>query len=207
MQTPAVFALKFGLFDNARALEETKKELRRNIAEHDGCLTTGFLGTSFLMDALSENGMSDVAYGLLLNHKFPSWLYSVDQGATTVWERWNSYTTKDGFGPVDMNSFNHYAYGAVLAWMYRTMAGIAADSEDPGFRTVVMAPRPDRRVGQVKAEYRSAAGLVKSVWRYEGAKWVWDFEVPEGAKAKVTPPGERVAKSYGPGVHRVVREF
>ena len=73
-----------------------------------------------------------------------------------------------------MNSFNHYAYGAVLGWMYRSIAGIAADSSAPGFKRIVMAPNPDRRLGYVKAEYRSAAGLIKSAWRYEGDEWVWE---------------------------------
>ena len=163
MQTPAVFALKFGLVEGA-AREQTLAGLLANIKSHGDCLQTGFLGTSLLMDVLTESGCADVAYTLLLQHKNPSWLYSVDQGATTVWERWNSYTKKDGFGDVGMNSFNHYAYGAVHAWLYRTAAGIAADPADPGFRHIVMKPLPDRRLGYVKAEYKSAAGLVKSAW-------------------------------------------
>ena len=202
MQTPALFALKFGLVEG-EAKARTADGLRKNIASHGDCLQTGFLGTSILMDTLSENGMTDVAYTLLLQHKNPSWLYSVDQGATTVWERWNSYTKKDGFGPSDMNSFNHYAYGAVLAWMYRTMAGIAADPSCPGFRRIVMAPRPDRRVGHVTAEYKSAAGLVKSAWRYEGEKWIWEFTIPEGAVAAVSLPDGTPARDYAAGTYRI----
>jgi alpha-L-rhamnosidase len=157
------------------------------------------------MDALSENDMTETAYSLLLNHNFPGWLYSVDQGATTVWERWNSYTKKDGFGPVGMNSFNHYAYGCVLGWVYRNAAGIAADSANPGFKTIVMAPKPDRRLGFVRASYKSASGLIKSEWRYEGAKWIWDFTVPVGATAKVTIPGDAVPKTYTQGTYRIER--
>ncbi len=204
MQTPALFALKLGLVEGA-AKERTAAALRRHIADHGGCLQTGFLGTSILMDTLTENGMADVAYTILLQHKNPSWLYSVDQGATTIWERWNSYTKEKGFGPVGMNSFNHYAYGSVLAWMYRSMAGIAADPSQPGFRRVIMKPVPDRRLGHVKAEYRSAAGLIKSAWRYEGDRWIWDFSVPEGATALVTLPGESAAKVYNAGTHHVER--
>ena len=199
LQGAALFALHCGILQRPDAIEATKAAYRKNLADHGGCNMTGFLGTSILMETLTENGMVDVAYDLMLNHKFPSWLYSVDQGATTIWERWNSYTKKDGFGPVGMNSFNHYAYGAVLAWIYRTVAGIAADSSAPGFRRIVMAPRPDRRLGFVKAEYRSAAGLVKSSWRYEGDEWVWEFTVPEGATAVVTLPGETAATEYSPG--------
>ena len=132
MQTPALFALKSGLLEGD-AKERTVVALRKNIADRGDCLQTGFLGTSIIMDTLTECGAADVAYTLLLQHKNPSWLYSVDQGATTVWERWNSYSKAEGFGPVAMNSFNHYAYGAVLAWMYKTAAGIAPDSSAPGF--------------------------------------------------------------------------
>ena len=157
------------------------------------------------MDALSANGMSDVAYTLLLQRKNPSWLYSVDQGATTIWERWDSYTKERGFGPVAMNSFNHYAYGAVLAWIYKIAAGIASDPENPGFKTVVMAPVPDRRLGFVEAEYKSAAGVIKSDWRYEGDKWIWRFTVPEGATAKVKAPGDAEFSRYASGTYEIVR--
>ncbi|MBQ9740373.1 MAG: family 78 glycoside hydrolase catalytic domain [Kiritimatiellae bacterium] len=204
LQTANVFALRHGITEGA-AREATKELLLKSIREHGDCLQTGFLGTGFLMDALTGCGAVDVAYTLLLQHKNPSWLYSVDQGATTVWERWNSYTKKDGFGPVGMNSFNHYAYGAVLAWMYRTMAGISADSSAPGFKRIVMAPKPDRRLGWVKAEYRSVSGLVKSSWRYEGDEWVWEFAVPEGSLAQVTLPGETESKDFPPGTYTIRR--
>ena len=206
LQTANVFALKHGITEGA-AREATKELLLKSIRKHGDCLQTGFLGTSFLMDALTECGAADTAYTLLLQHKNPSWLYSVDQGATTVWERWNSYTKKDGFGPVGMNSFNHYAYGAVLAWMYRTMAGIAPDSSAPGFKRIVMAPKPDRRLGWVSAEYKSVAGLVKSAWRYEGDEWIWTFTVPEGTTARVTVPGENKSSDYTAGTHTVRRVF
>jgi len=206
LQTACVFAIKHGIVEGA-ARDATKELLLKSIREHGDCLQTGFLGTGFIMDALTECGASDVAYTLLLQHKNPSWLYSVDQGATTVWERWNSYTKADGFGPVSMNSFNHYAYGAVLSWMYKTCAGIAADSSAPGFRRIVMAPKPDRRLGYVKAEYKSAAGLVKSAWRYEGDEWIWEFTVPECACARVTIPGESSEKLYAPGTYKVVKSL
>ena len=207
LQGAALFALHCGILERPEAIESTKAAYRKNLADHGGCNMTGFLGISILMKALTENGMVDVAYNLMLNHKFPSWLYSVDQGATTVWERWNSYTKADGFGPVGMNSFNHYAFGAVLSWIYRTVAGIAADSSAPGFKRIVMAPKPDRRLGYVKAEYKSAAGLIKSAWRYEGDDWVWEFTVPEGANARVTIPGESSEKLYAPGTYKVVKSL
>ena len=205
LQGAALFALRCGVLTNEKAVEATKAAYRKNLADHGGCNMTGFLGTSILMDTLTENGMVDVAYDLLLSRKFPSWLYSVDQGATTIWERWNSYTKDKGFGPVGMNSFNHYAYGAVLAWIYKTTAGIAADPKNPGFRNIIMAPKPDRRLGYVQAEYRSAAGLVKSSWRYEGEKWIWEFTVPAGVTADVTLPGESMSQRYVSGEYVIRR--
>ena len=204
MQTPALFALKLGLVEG-EAKAKTIAALKQNFKAHGDCLQTGFLGTSILMDTLTENGMTDIAYTLLLQHNFPSWLYSVDQGATTIWERWNSYTVKDGFGSVGMNSFNHYAYGAVAAWIYKTVAGIASDPAQPGFRNIVMAPKPDRRLGFAKASYRSRAGLITSEWKYEGEKWIWDFTIPEGATAVVTLPGEASGKPYGAGTYHIER--
>ena len=201
MQTPFLFVLKLGLNDGS-AKDYSKYLLRENFAQHMNRLQTGFLGTSIIMDALTENGMADIAYDLLLQRENPSWLYSVDQGATTIWERWNSYTKKDGFGPVGMNSFNHYAYGSVLAWIYKTAAGIAADPAQPGFKNIIMKPVPDRRLGYVTASYDSAAGLIKSAWRYEGEKWIWEFTVPEGATASVTLPNETVVRKHGAGTYR-----
>ena len=202
LQTACVFALHFGIVEG-QAKDETLALLKKSIREHGDCLQTGFLGTSFLMDALSECGASDVCYTLLLQHKNPSWLYSVDQGATTIWERWNSYTKDNGFGPVGMNSFNHYAYGQVLGWMYRNIAGIAADPANPGFKNIIMKPLPDRRLGSAKAEYRSRAGLITSAWKYEGEKWIWDFTIPEGVTASVTLPGESAAKPYTSGTYHI----
>ncbi len=201
MQTPMLFALKLGLVEGA-AKRKTIERLTASIAAGGGTLHTGFLGTSIVMDTLTENGLTSLAYDLLLNHNFPGWLYSVDQGATTVWERWNSYTKKDGFGPVGMNSFNHYAYGAVLAWLYKTAAGIAADPADPGFKTILMRPVPDRRLGFVDATYVTPRGAVTSAWRFEGGRWIWDFTIPDGARAFVTFPGE-ATKIYPPGSHHV----
>ena len=115
-----------------------------------------------------------MAYDLLLQRGNPSWMYSIDQGATTIWERWDSYTIEKGFGPADMNSFNHYAYGAVGEWMYRCMAGIDTDENDPGFSGIVLRPEPDtrsslpdgqERIREVDAAFRSAYGTITSAWK------------------------------------------
>ena len=202
MQTPALFALR-GKLVEGQAKENTIKRLRENFAQHDNCLQTGFLGTSILMPTLTANGMTDIAYELLFQRKNPSWLYSVDNGATTIWERWNSYTKDNGMGPRDMNSFNHYAYGCVCEWLWKTMAGISADTSEPGFRRIIMKPIPDRRLGFVNAEYTSAAGKIKSSWKYDKNRWNWSFTVPQGCVAEVTLPGETKSKEYTAGSYNI----
>jgi len=204
MQTPALFALKNNLVEgDAKAAMIAR--LRKNFQEHGNCLQTGFLGTSILMGTLTENGMEDIAYELLFQRKNPSWLYSVDNGATTIWERWNSYMVDEGMGPRGMNSFNHYAYGCVCEWIWETAAGIASDPAQPGFKHIIMKPIPDKRLGHVTAEYQSAAGLIKSAWRYEGDQWIWDFTIPVGATASVTLPGETEVKEYQSGTYQIVK--
>ena len=200
MQTPALFALKNQLFDG-KAKEDMIARLRENFKQHDNCLQTGFLGTSILMATLTENGMADIAYELLFQRKNPSWLYSVDNGATTIWERWNSYMLDKGMGPKGMNSFNHYAYGCVCEWIWESVAGIAADPAVPGFKHIIMKPIFDKRLGYVNAEYNSAAGLIKSAWKYEGDNWTWEFTIPEGATASVTLPGSTEVKEYTSGTY------
>ena len=206
MQTPALFALRNNLVEGA-AKENMVKRLRENFAGHDGCLQTGFLGTSILMQTLTDNGMADVAYDLLFQRKNPSWLYSVDNGATTIWERWNSYTLESGMGPKGMNSFNHYAYGCVCAWIWETAAGIATDTAGPGFRHIIMKPIPDRRLGTMDAVYNSAAGPISSSWRYEGDLWTWTFQIPEGATAAVTLPGSGETREYEAGTYTLSKKL
>lgn len=206
MQTPALFALKNHLVEGD-ARHRTIERLRQNFAAHGHCLQTGFLGTSILMQTLTDNGMSDIAYELLLQRKNPSWLYSVDNGATTIWERWNSYMQDKGMGPQGMNSFNHYAYGVVCEWLWKTVAGIAADPSQPGFRHIIMSPVPDRRLGHVEAQYQSAAGLIKSRWAYKGDQWTWTFTIPAGATATVTLPGDNTSRAYTAGTYTVSKRL
>lgn len=204
MQTPALFALKNHILDG-EAKEQMIARLRENFAQHDNCLQTGFLGTSILLPVLTENGMGDIAYELLFQRKNPSWLYSIDNGATTIWERWNSYTKESGMGPRGMNSFNHYAYGVVCQWIWENVAGIAADTNAPGFKHIIMAPTPDKRLGHIDAEYRSGAGLIKSSWKYEGDTWIWNFTIPAGATASVIVPGETEAKEFEAGSYSITK--
>ncbi len=205
MQTPALFALRNNLLEG-EAKENMIERLRENFHQHSDCLQTGFLGTSILMPTLTVNGMTDVAYTLLFQRKNPSWLYSVDNGATTIWERWNSYTKDKGMGPNGMNSFNHYAYGAVCQWIWQTCAGIASDPQQPGFKHIIMQPQPDRRLGHLEATFHSAAGLIKSSWRYKGNTWIWTFTIPAGSSAAVTLPGESKVQEYPAGTYTIKRE-
>ncbi len=155
------------------------KNLEKNIIKNNYTLATGFVGTGLLNQTLAKVGLNQLAYDLLLQDKDPSWLYSVKQGATTIWERWNSYTKSTGFGDVKMNSFNHYAYGAVAEWMYSTMAGIRPNAYAGGFDyDFVLAPMPDskKRITSVKANYR---GIV-SEWHYEDGEFVWYIFIPDG---------------------------
>lgn len=149
--------------------------LKQKILDNGCKLSTGFVGSCILNEVLAEFGENDLAYSLLLQTENPSWLYSVHQGATTIWERWNSYTRATGFGDVGMNSFNHYAYGAVQEWMYRHIAGIETTEEAPGFAHPILQPKPDTRKDEelpegqerivwTKTSFESPQGLIVSNW-------------------------------------------
>ena len=206
MQTPALFALKLGILGETPA-RATREALLANIREHGTCLQTGFLGTAILLDTLCDQcDAPDVAYSLLLQHGYPSWLYSVDQGATTVWESWDAYTVANGFSP-GVRSFNHYAYGAIVAWMYRVMAGIREDPVCGGFRHFVLAPQPDRRVGHVAARYRSTYGDIESAWCYNtDGTLSYRFSVPANTTATLLLPGEDAA-TLAAGTHELHRTY
>lgn len=202
MQTPALFALKNALVEGA-AKDAMIDRLRKNFKEHGNCLQTGILGTSILLPVLTKNGLADLAYELFFQRKNPSWLYSVDNGATTIWERWNSYMKDCGMGPRFMNSFNHPAYGCVGEWIWETCAGISCDASGAGFSHLIMKPVPDRRLGFVEAEYKTPYGLVRSSWKYKGDRWIWKFTIPKGVSASVTLPGDTTAREYSSGTYTI----
>ncbi|GGA66426.1 hypothetical protein GCM10008015_03910 [Flavobacterium palustre] len=154
-------------------------------------LMTGFIGTAWINKALSDNGYSNVAYQLLQQTSYPSWLYPVSQGATTIWERLNSYTHKDGFGGNNrMNSFNHYAFGAVGAWMYNYSLGIVRDDNSPGFKHFVLQPEPDTTTQMTFANgyYDSMYGRIESSWERKNGKYNFHFVVPANTTAKLYLP-------------------
>ena len=169
-----LLALRIGLLDEDKRLAAVAA-LKQKIIDNGYKLSTGFVGTCILNEVLAEFGENNLAYSLLLQTENPSWLYSIYQGATTIWERWNSYTKATGFGNVGMNSFNHYAYGAIQEWMYRHIAGIETTETAPGFAHPILQPKPDTRTpaeipeGQelikwAKTSFESVQGLIVSNW-------------------------------------------
>ncbi|WP_371583596.1 family 78 glycoside hydrolase catalytic domain [Streptomyces sp. NBC_01314] len=154
----------------------------------ENTLSVGFLGVNVLAPVLTDEGRADLAYKLLHQDALPSWLFSVKNGATTVWERWNSYSEDSGFGPVGMNSFNHYAYGAIMEWMYAYMAGIARDPDGPGFKRFVLQPHldPTGRITRVSGTYESPYGEIRSAWQVEGGGRTLTYEVVVPANSEAT---------------------
>jgi alpha-L-rhamnosidase len=187
-QTAYVCALFMGLATREQA-PVMARLLREEIKRAGNRLTTGFVGTAYACRALTQAGLTTLAYDLFLKEDYPGWLYEVGMGATTVWERWNSILPDGRISGTDMNSLNHYAYGAVMEWVYRDVAGLAPTADDPGFRTAVMRPRPDRRLGHAGLTLETPMGRYVSRWAFEGDTFVWHVEVPFGARAEATLPG------------------
>lgn len=183
-QTSYVLALHMDLLnDTDRPL--AAKRLADRIAANDWKLGTGFLGTPYLLEVLTDTGHADVAYRLLLNTDYPSWGYMVQHGATTMWERWNADQMRDQPG---MNSYNHYAYGAVAEWIYRYAAGVDTVTEGAGFHTVYLHPHFDARLGSIDFTYQSSYGAIRSAWKMSGGDVKWDVTVPPNTTAELPLP-------------------
>lgn len=209
-QTAYVLALHFGLLD-----EEIRpfaaRELVRDIQSRRYHLSTGFVGTPHLLSVLEENGHLDVAYKLLEQETFPSWLFPVVNGATTIWERWNGWTIDDGMHKdKGMNSFNHYAYGAVGAWLYRSVAGLDLDETEPGYKKLIFRPRPGGTLTWAEATLETIHGQARIRWEKQPGTLTLDLTVPPGTTATldllnewhVSPESNILA----PGTHRLVAE-
>jgi len=151
-------------------------------------LSTGFLGTPYICHVLSDNGYTDVAYDLLLQESYPSWLYPVKMGATTIWERWDGQKTDSTFQDAGMNSFNHYAYGAVGDWLYRKVAGIDLDPKNPGFKSFVIKPHPGHEMNDVTASHISPYGTISSSWKIEDGLFKLTVHIPVNTTAEVYVP-------------------
>lgn len=193
-QTGYVLALFMDLVPDAYR-EQVQRDFIARLKEDNVHLRTGFVGTPYLCRVLSAIGANELAYRLLLNEDYPSWLYAVNLGATTIWERWNSLNPDGSVSSTGMNSLNHYAYGSIVEWMYRDMCGLNPASDDAavtGFRAPRIAPKPDPSLAWARARYRSAAGYYESGWRFDEAGGItFTIAIPFNAAATVVLPGAR----------------
>lgn len=184
-QTSYVLALMFDLL-NGEQKQKAVEHLVQRIRSRDNHLSTGFLGTPYICHVLSDNGHTDVAYDLILQETYPSWLYPVKMGATTIWERWDSIKPDSTFQNEGMNSFNHYAYGAIGDWMYQVIAGISPG--EPGYKYIQLKPQPDARLDYAKASYESRYGRIESGWVREGNMLQVNVTIPPNTTAHITLP-------------------
>jgi alpha-L-rhamnosidase len=190
-QTAYALALQFDLLPEAMrpiAAKRLAKEIRDR--KH---LTTGFVGTPYLCHVLSRYGYLDEAYLLLNREQYPSWLYPVKQGATTIWERWDGLKPDGSFQDKGMNSFNHYAYGAIGEWMYRVMAGIEIDEANPGYKHILIQPQPGGGFTDVKASHLSMYGKISSAWTLKDGKFELAVEIPANTRATLRLPKAQLA--------------
>ena len=178
-QTECVLAAHFHLAEDCKKAADQLAQMVLDCGVH---LQTGFVGTPYLLHVLSSYGHADLAYSLLLREEYPSWLYSVGKGATTVWEHWDSIMEDGGFWSTEMNSFNHYAYGSVADWVYSVAAGIHPVEELPGYAKVRIAPTPDTRLEWLKADFESRHGLISSKWCKEEQFWRYEITTPVDAE-------------------------
>ncbi|MCL1844203.1 MAG: glycoside hydrolase family 78 protein [Defluviitaleaceae bacterium] len=181
-QTEYILPLYFNLAENP---QKTADELAKKITIDGISLKTGFVGTPYILHVLSRYGHTKLAYTLLLRQDYPSWLYPVTKGATTIWERWDSIKPDGSFQTANMNSFNHYAYGAAADWVYTVAAGIDTVESHPGFERVKIAPQPDPRLQWLSAHVNTRKGTVSSKWKYENEKIRYDIETPTPAEITI----------------------
>lgn len=181
-QTAYALALHFDLCDER---EKTTDGLVKMIEENGMRLSTGFVGTPYLLHALSENGRTDIAYELLFQEKFPSWLYSVDHGATTMWEHWDGVREDGSFWSKDMNSYNHYAYGVVYDWIFGVAAGVKVFDDGAGYTHISIKPETDRRMGFLETSIETRQGRLSTKWYYKNDAIYFEFEIPNSTTAEI----------------------
>ncbi|MBQ8295145.1 MAG: family 78 glycoside hydrolase catalytic domain [Clostridia bacterium] len=198
-QTALTLILHFGLCEDSQRTE-LAKQLDELIEESGGKMTTGFLGTPYLLHALTEVGNVKRAYDLFFREDTPSWLYAVNHGATTIWEHWNGIKEDGSFWSKDMNSFNHYAYGSVGDWIYGVVAGIDVADGGEGYKKARLAPHPDERLGFVKCRLNTVQGEIVSEWRYETEGVRFYFETPKGTETEICLPNGKT-EQVGGGKH------
>lgn len=189
MDTQTSYLLPLAFLELPEDLQQKAvKHLLEAIERSNYHLQTGFLGTPLLCNVLSNFGHNDIAYKLYTQTEYPSWLFPVKQGATTMWERWNSYTIKEGFGDVNMNSFNHYAYGAIEEWIMSHNLGIQRDENRPGYKHILMQPKIDDTFSFVKGGFRSVYGDIASAWEIKPSGTEIEFTIPANTTATFTLP-------------------
>lgn len=186
-QTAYTIALKFNLLDEEQKLNAVDY-LEQNIVKRKIHLSTGFLGTPYLCKVLSDNGKTNLAYQLLTQETYPSWLYPITKGATTIWEHWDGIRPDNSLEDPYMNSYNHYAYGAIGDWMYSVVAGIQEVEENPGYKHIILKPKPNKLLSYAKASYKSVYGLIKSSWKTDGANIKLEVTVPTNTTATLHFP-------------------
>jgi alpha-L-rhamnosidase len=197
-QTAYVLALQFDMLPE-ELRQQASDRLVANVRDYGNHLTTGFLGTPYLCHVLSRYGHENVAYDLLMQESYPSWLYPVKMGATTIWERWDGIKPDGSFQTPDMNSFNHYAYGAIGDWMYRNVAGINAVASAPGYKEILIKPIPGGKLTSASGELDTSYGIVKSSWTLADGLFKLDVSVPANAKATVVLPKSGKKEQVGSG--------
>ncbi len=205
-QTAYVLTIAFDIVPATRK-QQLAGHLVRLIGEADGHLRTGFLGTPHLVRVLDETGHPELACELLFKESYPSWFFSINQGATTLWERWNSYSHEDGFGDAGMNSFNHYAYGAIGQWMYERLAGLAPDPTQPGYKHFFVRPLFASQLDSVSASHETPYGKASSSWQRidgDGGEVELSVEVPPNSTASIEFPGESQSMMVAPGRYRFI---
>lgn len=199
-QTGYTLALAFDLFTPEQK-EAAVNYLTQNIIKRKYHLSTGFLGTPHLNPVLSENGHLDIAYKLLLQEKYPSWLYPVTKGATTIWERWDGIKPDGSFQLVKMNSFNHYAYGAIGDWMYNTITGIQHDESNPGYKHIILRPQPHEGLTWAKADFESLYGKISSHWQIANDEIHLIITIPPNTTASLYLPQKDEKIDIGSGTY------
>jgi alpha-L-rhamnosidase len=199
--TAYALALQFGLLRDEERRRRAGQRLAEVVRDSGYRISTGFVGTPLVCDALCSVGEHDVAFRLLVQRACPSWLYPVTMGATTLWERWDSLRPDGSVNPGEMTSFNHYALGAVVDWLHRTVAGVAPAA--PGFRQLDVQPRPGGGLTHARARHRTPYGLAECAWRIDAGRIAVELVVPPNTTARVTLPGrDEDAIEVGSGTHR-----
>lgn len=186
-QTAYVLALYYDMLPEALR-QQAAQRLVDNIKAYKDHITTGFLGTPYICHVLTRFGYNDVAYTLLLQDTYPSWLYPVKMGATTIWERWDGIKPDGTFQTPTMNSFNHYAYGAVGEWMYKTVAGLSQDASSAGYKRLVIGPQPGGTLTSAAGELETPYGKAVSSWKKTGDQITLEVRIPENTQAKIVFP-------------------